>query len=242
MEIKLLEYLPRLDEKKIKHASLVVVMLLLIFAIGVPSLNSYAHTYAEKWLSSDISYLAKPIKLKYSNNFDSDDEFKKERLQEQFNRIRDREKTHLYIMIYYYERYYMAVSISTMAGIIAAVALLFISRSGWSNANTYVVTVFLVMSSVTAFFGAFPTLFEQKKNIDNNKAIYKIHAGMEQQVLSYVSSGKDSDGNTKTLDAYILKIDDLLAKNHQIAIELNPTKIPDPTEALNNASINNIRQ
>jgi hypothetical protein len=238
MEIKLLDYLSKLGEQPIKHALLVVVMLLLIFAIAAPSLKSDAHTYAKKWLSADYSYLKKPLMLKYSSNFDSDDEFKKKRLQEQFNRIRDREKTHLNIMIYFYERYYMAISISAIAGIIAAVALLFISKSGWSNANTYVVTVFLVTSSTSAYFGAFPTLFEQKKNIDNNKSIYKIHAGMEQQVLSYVSSGKDSDGKTKALDEYILKIDDMLAKNHQIAVELNPAKIPDPTEALNNVSIN----
>jgi hypothetical protein len=109
---------------------------------------------------------------------------------------------------------------------------LFISRRGWDSAGPYLVAVFITMTSMAGYFGAFPTMFEQARNIEDNKKAYMAYVALENRVLSYVASGSDEDNKPKPLAQFIHELDARLKALHRLPVELNPEAIPDPTESL----------
>jgi len=213
---------------------LVLLQLVLVFGVGVNSFNEDAAGNARRWLANDIANfdISKARPLDYASAHAMAARPLKQRLQQQYDQLRARASAHLDIMAYYYGRYYMAISLATIAGIVAAVALLFITRKGWDSASPYLVAVFITMTSIAGFFGAFPAMFEQAKNIEDNKKAYVAYVALENRVLSYVASGSDEDNKPKPLAQFIHELDARLKALHRLPVELNPEAIPDPTESL----------
>jgi hypothetical protein len=114
----------------------------------------------------------------------------KERLQNQLNDIRNRAAHHLEVATFYYARYYMAIVAFSMAAGFAAIFLASISRVGLKESSPYLVTAFVVMTAMALFYQSFPGVFDQKKNIETNKALYIRYVNLEDEVNTYCATGE----------------------------------------------------
>jgi len=215
---------------------LVAAQLLVVFGWGVPHFNGEAEGNARQWLAADIAHFQADTPLAISPALDSAGPDLKQRLQQQYRQVRERAAAHLEIMIFYYARYYMAISLTAFTGILAAVALLFISKQGWAASSPYLVAVFITMTSLAGLFGAFPAMFEQASNIDENKKSYTAYVALENRILSYAASGSDEDGKDRTAASFVHLVDARLRDLHRLPVALNPEAIPDPTESLKQGS------
>lgn len=196
----------------------------------VPRLNSQAETRADAWLRelhpaavhmdslaivADLRTPAPEIR----------------RLGTQFDVIQRRRKVHGEVAVYFYARYYMALTIASVAGLLAAAMLVHITRVGWVQAHRYVRITFGVAAATAAFFGAFPTMFRQPENIADNAALYLSYANLENEVLSYLATGEDRTGQPLPPKDFVHALDRRLAELNQIPIGFDASRIPTSSEA-----------
>lgn len=147
------------------------------------------------------------------------------RLDEQLGSIRARINHHGAVMAFFYKAYYMSIVIVMFAGIIAALTLFFIAQDGWSDTNPYVKTVFLVMTAAAAYYGLFPTVFQQQQNISDNKALFLAYKALENEVISYPLTLTNIKGEGKTPAQFITYVDSEMGRLGNIAIGFDYTKI-----------------
>lgn len=216
----------------VQHVAIVLTIILLFFGGGVKFLNANATKNANQWLAGDLDRFAGNRNLTFAKEFEPVEKVQKDRLESQHDHIRVRARTHLEIMIYYYSRYYMAVTLTAVAVIGAGATMLLISKKGWEGAGKGVITVFLTLSCLSAYFGTFPALFEQEDNIKENKKLFAIYANMEDRILSYAATGEDTDRNKKDIRTFIHLIDKELATYNKMPVKLDPSSIPDPSNAI----------
>lgn len=148
-----------------------------------------------------------------------------QRLDEQLQKIRARTSHHGTVMAFFYKAYYMSISVVMFAGLIAALALFFIAQNGWTGTNPYVKNVFLVMTATAAYYGLFPSVFEQQKNITDNKALFLAYKALENEVISYPLTGTNLKGEKKTPQEFINYVDVEMNRLGNIAIGFDSTKI-----------------
>jgi hypothetical protein len=148
-----------------------------------------------------------------------------QRFDEQLKNIRARISHHGTVMAFFYKAYYMSISVVMFAGLIAALALFFIAQNGWMGTNSYVKNVFLVMTAAAAYYGLFPSVFEQQKNITDNKALFLTYKTLENEVISYPLTGTNIKGEKKTTQEFINYLDMEMSRLGNIAIGFDSTKI-----------------
>ena len=174
----------------------------------------------------DNAIFKQEIKV-YEQNFKGS-ESEKKRIIEQLEEIKLRAKSHFKVMTYFYVRYYTSIAITSSAAIIAAICLIFISKEGLTNANQYVINLFLTSSSMGILFGTFPAVFKQEKNVSDNKALYLRYSALEQQILTYLATGKDpiNPPDEQEIKNFIYYLDKQMEKINQLAIGFDSTRIP----------------
>jgi hypothetical protein len=212
------------------HALIVLGLLILTFimkndAIGLANKN--ADDWVKKIMVEDPS---KPPA--FPSDFKASDS-EKTRLIEQVRTIRGRAIHHFIVMRYFYSRYYMAISIGMITGILAAVALLFITKKGWDQSNQYIKTVLITATAITAYFGAFPAVFQQSQNIADNKKLYLQYIALHDEVMSFLPSQENISGEAKKVSEFIDYIDKQLVQLNTFAIGFDDTKVPDYKETFN---------
>jgi hypothetical protein len=167
-----------------KHCLLAAILIGL--TIGCSELfSSIAQRHATGWKAN-----LKPdeqLALKFGPDSPAN-QAEQARLQEQVERIRKRIKLHLDVMEFFYIRYYMVILTFAIAGALAAITLVLVSKRGWEQTNEYILTAFFVMTACAVFFGAFPGMFQQEQNIKENKALYLKYEALENEVLSFAAT------------------------------------------------------
>ena len=197
-----------------------IILTMIGKSIVVDQANSIADEWVEKVEVEDPNQ-APTI----PSSFDATDAEAK-RLLEQVKTIRNRALHHFAVMKFFYARYYMAISIAMALGVIAATALLFITRSGWDRVNPYVKTIFITASALTAYFGAFPPVFQQSQNIADNKKLYLQYIALHDEVISYLPLQENINGEQKKVSEFIHYVDRQLVQLNTFAIGFDDTKVP----------------
>jgi hypothetical protein len=147
------------------------------------------------------------------------------RLDAQLRSIRDRIKHHGDVMAYFYVNYFVAIVMVMIAGLIVAVTLFFIAQNGWTATNSYVEAIFVTASMWAAFYGLFPPVFEQQKNIADNKALFLEYKGLESEVESYLVTYLTLKGEYKKPSEFINHVDTEMDRLGNIALGFDVTKI-----------------
>jgi hypothetical protein len=215
------------SEVFLKHAGLVVLLVIFIH-LSRWLLTYQAKLVANAWIKR-IDLNAPPASEANAARA-SDDIDTRRRLNEQLLEIKRRAKHHLDITVFFYTRYYMAITLFSILGGTAAIALIFITKSGWSGVSPYVITVFLITSGHAAFYGAFPRIFQQEKNIADNKNLYTQYVALQNELESYFLTGEDINGAWKTGHQFVHYIDQQLARLNNFAIGFDYTKTPNYLE------------
>ena len=177
-----------------------------------------------------------PKELVFSDSIGDRSPEDEARLQEQLDVIRVRISVYLSIMMRFYSWHYTSITLAAIAGLVAAVALLFISKSGWVNASTYVVTVFVTASAIAGLYTAIPRLYQQRASIAECKSLFLSHVALESRVLSYVATGLTAAGEHSDIKIFIRATDKEMATLHRWPIEIDPSAAPAPGEILKEAA------
>lgn len=149
------------------------------------------------------------------------------RLRTQHQEVRGRALHHLEVMIFFFANYYRAIAMMMILGGIAGIALFFIANRGWSNANGYVINVFIAATAMAAYFGAFPSVFKQQDNISDNKRLYLQYVALDNEISSYAATGASYLPKEKaTANDFIHHVDDQMEAVNDIAIGLDSSKVP----------------
>ena len=147
------------------------------------------------------------------------------RLKAQLQIVRDRGKHHGNVMAYFYVNYFVAIVMVMTAGLLVAVTLFFIAQQGWTGTNSYVRTAFIVASAYMAFYGLFTPVFQEQKNITDNKELFLRYKSLENEVDSYPITLLTLKGEPKTPKEFINHIDDELDRLGDIALGFDITKV-----------------
>ncbi|OLE52017.1 MAG: hypothetical protein AUG51_20155 [Acidobacteria bacterium 13_1_20CM_3_53_8] len=165
--------------------------------------------------------------VRFSKSLPSVTDEQKARLIDQYRTIGNRASHHLKLMKYFFAKYYGAISVLLIIGLIAAIALLFISKEGWSGVNPLVITIFITSTSMVALYGAFPAVFKYEDTVNNNKNLYLAYTSLAEEVLSYAATGKVAKGgDTMTPDDFIHYVDEKMSPLNLIAIGFDYSSVP----------------
>jgi hypothetical protein len=113
----------------------------------------------------------------------------KERMQNQLDDIRKKAKHHRDVAVFYYSRFYMAILAFSVSAALAAISLAIISKRGLDKVSEYIVTLFLVATALAVFYQSFPGVFQQRKNVEDNRALYIKYVNLEDDMISYNTTG-----------------------------------------------------
>lgn len=153
------------------------------------------------------------------------DTAQKARLAGQAVQVRNLVRHHGKVMALFYEAYYQALSVILLMGVIAAMALFGIAQDGWTSTNPYVKTVFVVATAGVAFFGLWPAVFEQEKNISDNKALFLEYERLGNEIASYPVTRSNVKNESTEPNVFINYVDSEMSRLGNIAIGFDYTKI-----------------
>lgn len=149
----------------------------------------------------------------------------KERLKSQATQIRNLIRHHGNVMAFFYQAYYIALSELLFLGMLVAISLFFIAQKGWAGANEYIKTTFVVAAAGAAFFGLWPPVFEQVKNISDNKALFLEYKTLGNEVASYPITRSNVKNEPKEPHDFISYLDSEMARLGNVAVGFDYTKI-----------------
>jgi hypothetical protein len=211
-----------------KHVLLVAALLLLAAGTGHVirvEANAYAREWTKTLLPLQVGSPEERRELQIQEKMLNPTQ--EVRLKTQYLEARGRAVHHLDVMIFFFANYYRAISMMMILGGIAGVALFFIANKGWSNANAYVINIFITATALTAYFGAYPSVFKQQDNISDNKRLYLQYVALGNEIGSYGATGASYlPKENATANDFIHHIDDQLAAVNDIAIGLDSSKVP----------------
>ena len=173
-----------------------------------------------------------PKQLVFSDSIVDRSPHEEARLQEQFDVIRVRISVYLGIALRFFSWHYASVATAAGSGLVAAVALLLISKRGWANASPYVITVFITTSAIAGFYTTLPRVFRHRANIAECQELFLSHVALESSVLTYVATGRNAEGRHCDTKEFIRETDAAMNRLHRWPIELDPSATPMPGESL----------
>lgn len=147
------------------------------------------------------------------------------RMDAQLREIRDRIKHHADVMAFFYVAYFVSIVMVMVAGLLTVVTVFFIAQTGWTLTKSYVKAVFVVASMWTAFYGLFPPVFQQEKNISDNKALFLQYKTLESEVESYQATYLTIKDEPKLPREFIIHVDTEMARLGNIALGFDVSKI-----------------
>jgi hypothetical protein len=147
------------------------------------------------------------------------------RLIEILKYIQGRMTLHSELMGYLYTRMYAALITALASGLIATVVLVFVTREGWKDANSYLLATFLSFAILGSFYGMFPGIFEQKKNAEANKNLCIAYDTVAHDINNYLVTGLDQTGKNVSLENFILSVGKRLTTLRSLPFDMNPEEV-----------------
>ncbi|MDQ3132356.1 MAG: hypothetical protein M3Q99_16535 [Acidobacteriota bacterium] len=119
--------------------------------------------------------------------------------------------------------FYATLMIVSFFGLIAAISLAVITKSGINTASPHLIAVFLISTGIVILYQGFLGVFQQKSNMDSNAKLSVSYARLLNQIDTYCTTGKVNvrDPNSAFLDA--------LSKSDT---KVTPTSTPSGTPTL----------
>ena len=170
----------------LKHLGVMGSILGLLFLSGLWAVNQ-ANKQAKTWSGNLLTGSTQPLVFPQVSPINAEQQA---RMQAQLASIRGRINHHKDVMAYFYAAYFMSIVTFSIAAAVAAVTLVLVSQNGWQSANEYIVNIFFTSAAASAFFGSFPGVFQQQKNITDNKVLCIKYLSLENEVLSYSVTGE----------------------------------------------------
>jgi hypothetical protein len=195
-------------------------------------LKIYADMKAKHWMGYQRSKYEFPftdedLKLIIPESRES------KRLENQWQEIHKRLKRHKDVMIFFYQQYYISISMTSGLFIIAGICLFFITQVGFMKANPALKNIFIVTVSAGLLYQRLPLMFKHDINLGSNRGLYLKYVELSNELTSYLATklAKNIDSqNPNQLSEvepkqFIHYIDKKLAELNQIPIEFDATRV-----------------
>jgi hypothetical protein len=221
----------------LKHAFVTGgVLLVLFFSLWL--LADYGEGIADRKIeylladdSLDIVNVQKTVVARYSSKADL---LMAKRFRSQLNSVVIMSRFHLSMTRYFLLQYFYCITIASIFGIIAAIALVLFIRRGFDNANPYVVNLFFTSVAVSTLFYSFPFVYKQEDNLNKNVTLYKEYTNLRKEMFSYAAIQNCSNGDLKKLGRlnyplcrYIAYVDSSTSIKFNIPLGFDMTKVND---------------
>jgi hypothetical protein len=156
------------------------------------------------------------------------------RLNHQLDLVQRRADYHLKVTRDFYVSYYYSLTMALFLGAGAAILLFFVSQKGWKEAEQWQIASFIITTTAAAAFSAFPTLYSQQDNIEQNKELYLHHQALEGEILSFAATGEPldptklsmKDGEKVTATIFVRYIDRRMAELHRLPLGFDYSRLP----------------
>lgn len=132
---------------------------------------------------------------------------------------------HVAVAQFFYSRYYAAAHLTLALAVAAGVCLIFVSKKGWSTANPYLLNVFVTLSALGVYYGAFPGVFDQKSNMESNRDQYVKYINVEQDIRTFLAHLNSSE--PQQLQDFLLTAQKRLVEINNISVGIDHTKVSD---------------
>jgi len=217
-----------------KHALLVVGLFAVIMAIAL-SVGQKADQWARDWavpvVKANSERAAQDARLAVPGTLGE-----QARLKAQLRDARGWAEHHRLVTAFFYGRYYVAITMTSLSALFAAFLVGTIGIKGWQHASPYAVTTLIVFGGAAAFFGAFPGLYQQEENITKNKALYLGYVALENEMLSYFATYPGDPKNPPPRpNEYIHTVDEKLRGLNDMVVKFDRSAIPDYVTEINKA-------
>lgn len=163
---------------------LIAVGLLVILFITAFAAKSWVGNMATK-MTAKIPLVNKQIECQTIADVN-----RKAYINEQRRDIVGYAETHRDTAIQFYGFFYATFAVFSVFGLLAAIALAVITKSGINNASPHLITVFLVATAIVISYQGFFGVFQQKNNLENNAKLYVSYAKLVNQIDTYCATGK----------------------------------------------------
>ena len=84
----------------------------------------------------------------------------------------------------------ISFAVFSVFGLLAAIALTVITKTGINTASPHLITVFLVSTAIVISYQGFFGVFQQKNNLENNAKLYVSYGKLVNQIDTYCTTGK----------------------------------------------------
>ena len=192
---------------------------------GMFAATSLADRRAEAW-GADLSPLLIQDTVQAWGSTVQGSELEKIRVADQMTTVRSRLKHHSSLMVYFYGRQFMVITVATVSAVIAAALLILITQAGWSSTPVLLRALFLLFGTAAALFASFPALYRQEQNILDNATLYQGYLTLRNEMLSYLATGQRLSGKKEPLPVFIHYVDSGLVNLGKVAIGFDASKIP----------------
>ncbi len=105
--------------------------------------------------------------------------------------INIRKKHHYELAVLIFKNYYAVLIISMVLSCLGGLILFVLINMGWANAGITLQSLFLSIAICLTFFGFFPSVFQQEKNLNGNIASYMNYSKAEMNILQQLSTLSD---------------------------------------------------
>jgi hypothetical protein len=147
------------------------------------------------------------------------------RLDAQVDAIDNSIKLHGAVMSYFYREYFVAITLASGAGVLAAALLLFISATGWQDCPIPLRVGFLGAAAIAALFGSLLTTYGYSKNASANGTSRDALLGLRHQLLTYLVTGEDLAGKQLAPEQMLRYVDSILHDKARLSIGFDETSV-----------------
>lgn len=223
-----------------RHAGLILLIMTVIFTMS-DHFNTMGSQKAEDFLEGlpnvvNIKLSTTTDSLLFDASIDSVTQGKKERLVTQLGQVKKWAYHHKNVFTFLYGRYLMSIYMIMFSGLIAGLALIFVSKQGWENTNRYILNIFMIFSAAALYYTQFPVVFQQQENITGNQSAYMKYLALERDIKSYIVTGKtriylpeseEIKVKQLSLNDFILRVDTRMERLNKFYMGFDPTRISD---------------
>lgn len=170
------------------------------------------------------------------------DKVYQQRLQAQMHTINELMQRYCNVMAFFYKHYYASLTVSVGYSLVALLALFFISKKGWDDANNALINVMITCGGVAIYFTTLSQVFQQRENLKISQDLYVAAFTLKHELSSFAATRKKKDSPASEIEkdeaeivAQINAIDSRIAQFGMIRIGFDPTPVLDMTAKIQKA-------
>lgn len=180
--------------------------------------GDFRSVLVDKGISDSISYVTLPLPPVVN--------CKVKRIHQQLTDVALKSHNHFIVAKEFMIQSFVCITTASIFFITAGIAIAFVTKSGFGQANALLITTLICTIGVGTFFTSLTSIFKQEKNANDNLGLYIKYINLEQAIRSELVTNKlivtkaqmPCDTLDNVLDNTIKSIDKRMEEINNIAL------------------------